>query len=96
MSYVERIARAGIIPIIATIFFRQLVIGDIIDSPHGESRAQLVSLRGVVVYDIENDFDPGLMQSRHHHLELVHSVQLDMRGGVPAGRGKIPKVLYPQ
>ena len=43
----------------------------------------------MVVYDIENDFDPGLMQSRHHHLELLNGVLLDMLSCVSAGRGKI-------
>ena len=43
----------------------------------------------MVVYDIKNDFDPCLMQSRHHHLELLNGVLLNMLGCIPAGRGKI-------
>ena len=89
MPYVEGIAGTGIVHMVATIRLCKLVIGGIIDAPHGEGRSQLVSLRGMVVHDIKDDFDPSLMQPRHHHLELMNGVLLSMRGRVPAGRSKI-------
>ena len=95
MSNVERIPRTGIIPVVATIRFCKLVIGDIVDASHGESRAKLVSFRSMVVYDIKNDFDSSLMQSRHHHLELLNGVLLNMFGGVTAGRSKISQGVIP-
>src|SRR5262245_6190993 len=58
----------------------QAVIGHVVDPAHGQGRAAMVGLGGVVVNDIENNLESFGMQRADHGLELLE------RSFWPAGR----------
>jgi hypothetical protein len=68
--HIEAVAAAGKINI-PTAIFGQTVIGYVVDAAHGQRRASVVSLRGVVVNDIENHLEAFGMQRADHRLKLL-------------------------
>ena len=79
--HVQRVAATGKVLIVTAIVRHQAVIGSIVDSTQRQCRAPLVAFPGVVVDDIQNDFNPGFMQSLHHVFKLVdHLIRATCRG----------------
>ena len=77
----------------------QPVIGGVVDALEGQGGTKLVALGGVVVDDIEDQLEPGIVQMRHHLLELGEG-EVGV-GRVAPGRGEeadrvvAPVVLQP-
>ena len=67
---IERVAGAGVVDVVALLVGQQPIIRRVVDALEGERRAALVALRGVIVDDVENDLDAGVVQARHHLLEF--------------------------
>jgi hypothetical protein len=57
--------------VVARCFRHQAVVARIVDAPKGERRAHLVAFRGVVVNDIEDDFETRVMEAGDHFLEFL-------------------------
>src|SRR5260221_9975719 len=70
MAQIERIAGAGIVDVTAQVG-GEPVIGCVVDAAKAKRRPELVALAGMVVDDIENDLDIGVVQQRHHRLEFA-------------------------
>ena len=70
MPHVEAVAGAGGVEVVGAIVGDQAVIGGVVDALEAQARAQVVALGGVVVHDVEDDLDAGLVQPAHHGLEL--------------------------
>ncbi|MOA18712.1 hypothetical protein D3C78_1390490 [compost metagenome] len=70
MAQVQGVAGAGIVDVIAFVIGHQPVVRGIVDTAHGQRRATLVALGGVVVDHIEDHFEAGVVQVRDHFLEL--------------------------
>src|SRR5690348_18369258 len=71
--------------VIETSIGLQSVVAGIIDATEGQSGPEMVALTAVVVDDVEDYFDPGIVQSFNRGLETG-----DRRGGKKARvRGKI-------
>ena len=70
MHHVERVAGAGEIHVLARIVGHQPVVRRVVDPAKRERRPEPPALGGVVVNDVENDFDPRRVQRLHHGLEL--------------------------
>ncbi len=68
----------------------QTVVRRVVDALEGQRRAQVVALGGVVVDDVEDDLDPGLVQGLHRRLELQHLLAAVAPGGVGVVRGEEP------
>ncbi len=66
----------------------EAVVGDVVQAAHGERRAQVVALGGVVVDHVEDDLDAGRVQRLHHRLELLHLLAPVAGGGVGGVRGE--------
>ena len=77
---VEAVAGPGVVHVVALVVVDQPVVRGVVDAAHGQRRAQVVALCGVVVDDVEDHLDVGLVQGAHHRLEL-----LDLSAGVGAG-----------
>ena len=73
MPDVERVATAGVVHVIASVIGRQLVVGTVINAPHGQGGSHLVALGGVVVDHVQNHFNAFGMECRHHHFELLQA-----------------------
>ena len=70
--HVERVPGAREIEVVARIVALETVVGAVIDAAEAQRRPHLVALGGVVIDDVENDFEPGGVQRLHHRLELVY------------------------
>ena len=57
MADVERIAGPGVVHVEARIVGHGAVVDGVVDALEIEHRAHLVAFAGVVVHDIEDDFD---------------------------------------
>ncbi len=80
MADVEAVAGAGVVHVVALVVVDEAVVGGVVDAAHGQRRAQVVALGGVVVDDVEDHLDVRLVQGAHHRLELLH-----LPAGVGAG-----------
>ncbi|MNJ13203.1 hypothetical protein D3C77_74080 [compost metagenome] len=70
VAQVQGVACAGVVDVEALVLGHQAVVGGIVDASHGQGRAQLVALGGVVVDYIEDHLQAGIVQVRHHLLEF--------------------------
>src|SRR5271165_7579807 len=71
MAKLERVPRAGEIAVIPLRLGHQVVIGLVVDSPKAEGRPQLVAFGSVVVDNVEDDFDAGVVYLLYERLELA-------------------------
>jgi len=72
---VEAVATTGEVHVIAARLIGRSgegVVTRIVDAAKRDARTTLVALAGVVVDDVENDFDAGVMQRPNQRLELRH------------------------
>ena len=74
VTHVDRVAAAGDIDVVARVVFTEPVIRDVVDAAKGQHRSPLVTFRRVVVDDVENHLEAGLVQRLHHRLELADRV----------------------
>ena len=70
MAEVDRVAGAGVVDVVAPVVGREPVVGGVVDALERERRPELVALGGVVVDDVEDHLDPGVVEVRDHLLEL--------------------------
>src|SRR5262245_2333471 len=71
VCHVQRIAASGVIHIVAAVV-RQTIVRGVIDSAKAQGGSELVSFAGVVVNNIDDDFDPLTMKGPYHGFELRH------------------------
>ena len=72
MQQVERVPGPGEIHVQTRVFRMQPVIRDIVDATETKRRPEMISFRGVIVDDVEDDFDAGGVETAHHRFELGH------------------------
>ena len=87
MRGVDRIATTGDVIVIAVIV-GEAVIRLVIDAAERQSRSFMAALTSVVVDDIEENLDAGLVERRHHVLELAHLGSHRADGAVGSMRRK--------
>ncbi len=66
----QGVAAAGVVRVPAGVAL-EAVVAAVVDALQRQHRAQLTRFGGVVVDDVEDDLDPGLVQRPHHPLELA-------------------------
>lgn len=66
VQHVQAIASAGEIHIVARIVMHEPIVGWVIYAAQREGRALMVALGGMIVDDIEDDFDTCRMQGFDH------------------------------
>src|SRR3546814_9611477 len=64
---IERVAAAGDVEVVARIAVENVVAG-VVGAAEREGGAQVAALCGVVVDDVEDDLDAGLVEAAHHQL----------------------------
>ena len=69
---IEGVAGTGKIQVEARVFRSQPVVGLIVDPAKTERRPEVISFRGVIVDDVENDLDARGVEISHHRFELRH------------------------
>ena len=76
MQHVERVATTGIVDIISSLGRICPVIAEVVYAPKREGRSQMIAFGRMVINHIQNHFDTGGMHGPHHHLELLHCIQM--------------------
>ncbi len=87
LDHVQRVAAAGEIHVVALVW-GEAVVGGVVDAAEGEGGTQFVALGGVVVDNIEDNFDTGGVQGADHRLELVDALSRRLFRGVRDVRGE--------
>ncbi len=92
MRKVERVARAGDVVIEARLVGLQAIVGGVVDAAQAQRGAEMVAFRGVIVDDVENDFDAGVMQPRHGRADVGERV---IGGVARLGHEEAQRVVAP-
>ena len=71
---VERVPGSGVVYVITRLVRQQPVIGGVVDALERQGRAELVAFGSMIVHDVENDFETGLVKARHHLLEFAQGL----------------------
>ena len=74
-AHIECVAAAGEILVEARLVGEEAVVGRVVDPAQRQGRSKMIAFRGVVVDDIEDDFELRGVQRPHHHLEFTDGVQ---------------------
>ena len=74
-AHVQRVAAAGEVLVVARVVRQQPVVRRVVDAAQRQRRAEVIAFGGVVVDDVEDDFEAGGVQRPHHHLELAHALE---------------------
>ncbi len=72
MTTVEAVAGSGVVHVHLGIAVDEPVVGGVVDAPERHGGSEVVALGGVVVDDVEDDLDAGVVELTHHRLELGH------------------------
>ena len=70
----------GVVHVVLPVVVDEAVVRLVVDPLEAQRRTEVVPLGRVVVDDIEDDFDPGVVQRPHHALELLHLLA-ELTGG---------------
>ena len=71
---VERISRTCEVVVVAGIVRLQPVIGRVVDAPERQGRSKVVALGGVVVDDVEQNLDPGIVESGNRGAKCIERI----------------------
>lgn len=82
VTHVQAVAGASVVHVVPGAFGHQAVIGGIVYALEAEHWPQVIALCGVVIYHVQNDFDPRLVQGLDHLLELLHLLSKLAAAGV--------------
>src|SRR5271166_2535426 len=74
MAKLERVPGAGEIGVVPRRPGLQMVIGLVVDSPKAEGRPQLVAFGSVVVDNVEDDLDAGVVHLLYERLERAETL----------------------
>ena len=74
MIETQCIASTGNI-LIKTAVWAQTVVRGIVDAAKRQSRTEVIAFAAVIVDDVENDFDPGIVQPLDHGLEAGNRIR---------------------
>src|SRR5262245_26277304 len=80
MGKVERISATCKILIISWLIGLEPIIGDVVDAAEAQGRAKLVAFGRVVVHDVEDDLDAGVMQPGNRRAKGIERAVRLVRG----------------
>ena len=66
--HVEHVARAGVVDVAAAVALQRVIAG-IVDAAKAQGRAEAITLRRVVVHDVEDELEPRRVQRAHRVLQ---------------------------
>ena len=87
-AHEQGVARARRVEVVLLVAVDEPVVGGVVQALEGQRRAHVVALGGVVVDDVEDDLDVGLVEGLDHRLELGDLLAVRPVGGVGALRGE--------
>ena len=94
MAEVERVAGAGVVDVEARLVRHEPIVGLVVDAFEGKRRTALVALGGMVVDDVQDHFEPAVVEARDHLLEFAQRVR-HVGSVARIGRKKADRVIAP-
>src|SRR4051812_48734948 len=70
MTDVEAVARARVVHVEARVVGKEAIVSGVVEAFKAEHRAELIAFRGMVVDNVEDDFDALAMQRANHGFEF--------------------------
>ena len=83
MGYVDGVSATAVVDVVTPVARQQLVIAEIVDALVAEGGSEVIAFAGVVVDDIEDDFEAGVVKAVDHVPEFVRAARSEI-GGVRA------------
>ena len=83
MGDIDGVAAAAVIDIETSVAGQQLVIAEVVDALVAQRGAEMIAFAGMVVDDVENDFEAGVVKAADHFAEFVRAARAEI-GGVRA------------
>ncbi len=75
MAGVDGVPGAGVVDVVARLARHRAVIGEVVDALERQGGAELVALAGVVVDDVEDHLDVGVVEGAHHVAEADETLR---------------------
>ena len=99
MAQIDRVPGAGVVDVEALLIGQQPVVAGVVDTFERDRRPELVAFGRMVVDDVEDHLDPGVVELVHHLLEFVDErcAQIARIGGKKSDRivpPIIPETLF--
>ena len=88
VTHVQAVPGAGGVVVEPRVVRHEPVVGGVVDALERQHGPEVVALGGVVVDDVEDDLDAGLVQRADHRLELRDLLAALPGGGVVVVRGE--------
>ena len=79
MTHIKRISAAGIIDVVAGVLRLQSIIGGIINATETHSGAEAITLTGMVVNNIQQNLETGLVKVINHMPEFCRIIFIQIR-----------------
>ena len=95
MPHIGSISATGEVGVVASVFVVQQVIAGIINAPKRQCWPSFISFGGMVIDDVQNDFDPCRMQRADHRLEFLRHQFRIVCGAITRFRSKKTKGVIP-
>jgi hypothetical protein len=92
MAEIECVAAAGEVVVIARLIRLEPIVRRIVDAAKAQCRAEVIALGGMIVDDVEDDFDARIMQARDGRTKFV---KRPFQGVARRGRKKAERVISP-
>ena len=89
MVAVKGVSAACVVVVIVLVAIDQVVVVQVVKPAEREGRALMVAFIGVVEHNVQDHFDPSLVQRLHHVAELGHVLGFASRLAISGMRRKI-------
>ncbi len=71
MAHPHAVSGTGVVHVVTRVVLDEPVVGGVVDAAETQHRTHVVALGRVVVHDVEDHLDAGVVQVLHHQLELL-------------------------
>ncbi len=88
VTHPHAVAGAGVVHVVARVVLDEPVVGGVVDAAETQHRAHVVALGRVVVHDVEDHLDAGVVKVLHHEFELLDLLARAGVGRIGVVRGQ--------
>ena len=94
MAEIERVAGPSVVDVVTRLIREKPIVGAVIEAFEGKGRPEFIPLGGVVVDDVQDDFETAVVEARDHLLEFAQRVR-NVGRITRIGRKKSDRVIAP-
>jgi hypothetical protein len=94
MTEIERVSCPSVVDVVAWLIREEPIVGAVVDAFEGKGRPEFVPLGGVVVDDVQDDFETAVVEAGDHLLKFAQRVR-NVGRITRIGRKKSDRVIAP-